>query len=205
MYIPKYFKNEDPAGIIPFLKEYNFGVLITGNGRPQATHIPFEVIDKGNNDFSLFAHISRVNKQWESFDVTEVLAIFTGAHTYVSPSLYTAPNVPTWNYIAVHVYGTIRMVEGDKLRARMSDMVKKYEAHSQNPMPMEALDESYIVSHLKGIVALELIPTEIQAKAKLSQNRDKQSYDNIINHLEKGDENSQRIAAEMEKLKQNKS
>lgn len=202
MYTPNYFKKTNANEVFGFIKEFNFGTLVSShNGLPVATHIPFEV--QGNAEqFSLFGHIAKGNKQGLQLeDGSTVLAIFQGPHSYVSPSWYTAPNVPTWNYIAVHVYAKPRIVNGSELYQKMQAMVAKYEAPMQKPMLMEHLDEDYITKHLNAITAFELKITEVQASYKLSQNRDAESHQNIINQLQTGDENAQRIAAEMEKTK----
>src|SRR5690349_18720896 len=107
MYTPKIYQDNNPASIRKFIHENGFGILvsITG-GQLWATHIPIMLSDDGTK---LIGHVSRGNKQWKDFGTQEVLTIFSGPHTYVSSSWYDHENVPTWNYLTVHVYGTIRI------------------------------------------------------------------------------------------------
>ena len=133
MYIPDLYKNEDQEAIRTFLKANAFGILINQtNGRLWATHIPLELeINKEGEDV-LMGHISKENPQWTAFESNdEVLAVFTGPHSYISSSWYDHENVPTWNYMAVHVYGTIKIMEGEELLASLKELTNKYEMHSQ--------------------------------------------------------------------------
>lgn len=201
MYTPPYFNNTDAADILNHIKTYNFGILVSHHGgQTLATHIPFEVEVNPDNSFTLFAHIAKGNTQTAHLQAqTEVLCIFSGPHAYISPSWYTSPNVPTWNYTAVHVYGTPTLLTGEALYTRMQAMVAKYEATQEKPMLMEHLNPDYVAKNLNGITALTITPTRVEATRKLSQNRDKESYQNIINHLaQTPDANAQAIAKEME-------
>src|SRR5690606_2949733 len=106
MYIPSYYKNENPDEIEAFLNANAFGILIsTVNDKPWATHIPME-FSKANGKAFLTGHISNENSQCQSLGSDqEMMAIFTGPHAYISSSWYDFEGVPTWNYLAVHVYG----------------------------------------------------------------------------------------------------
>jgi transcriptional regulator len=123
MYIPKLYREEDREKIIEFLKQNNFPALVTHDGeKPIATQLPVEVVetkDSGQRTedagLRIYGRMSRANPQWRSFGGQEVLLIFQGAHTYISPRWYDHVNVPTWNYMMVHVYGKVRLVEGAEL------------------------------------------------------------------------------------------
>src|SRR4051812_15778197 len=114
MYVPKQFKNNEPAQIKDFIRKNGFAILVSQcEGKIVATHLPLELNEDGEK---LSGHISRANPQWKNFDQgTEVLAIFNGPHAYISSSWYNHENVPTWNYIAVQVYGKIAIIEGEEL------------------------------------------------------------------------------------------
>jgi transcriptional regulator len=127
-----------------------------------------------------------------------VLAIFPGPHAYVSPRWYTQINVPTWNYIAVHVYGTVKIIEGEALRAALSRLVHNYEQYLPRPVDMEEITEKRVTAEMRGIVGFEILIEDIQAAYKLSQNRDEQSYHQVIRQLGDGDETSKAVAAEMQ-------
>lgn len=198
MYKPKYAKKDDRASIMEFIKQNSFGIIVSHwSGKLLATHIPLEL----QNDSKLFGHISRANPQWKNFEKGgEVLAIFTGPHAYISSSWYDHENVPTWNYIAAHVYGTIRIIEGVELLDSLKRLVNKHETGSQNPVSVEKMSTDYIQLSLKGIVGFEISISSVEASYKMSQNRDKKNQLAIIEGLEKrNDASSLSVAAEMKK------
>lgn len=204
MYIPKYFRNNDPASIKAFIAANSFGLLInTVDNKPWATHIPMMFYTYPSGEEVLSGHISRGNKQWKSFEANpDVLAIFGGDHTYISSSWYDHENVPTWNYLAVHIHGKIRIVEGDKLVDHLAKMVDKYEQHEKNPISVSAMSDPFLKNELKGIVGFEIEITEINAVSKLSQNRDDKNYEAIITNLnEREDQASKSIAKHMRDLR----
>jgi transcriptional regulator len=196
MYTPKYAKKDDRNSIMEFIRQNGFGIIVSQwSGKLLATHIPLDV----ENDSKLIGHISRANSQWKNFETgREVLAIFTGPHAYISSSWYDHENVPTWNYIAVHVYGSIRIIEGDELLASLKRLVDKHEAASQRPVSVERMSADYIQQSLKGIVGFEISITSVEASYKMSQNRNRKNQLSIIQGLEKrNDASSQSVAAEM--------
>jgi transcriptional regulator len=203
MYIPKYYKNENAGAVRAFIKENGFAILVSqAGGKPWATHIPLILDKDAQNKDILMGHISKGNGQWKDFDKNEeVLAIFSGPHAYVSSSWYDHENVPTWNYIAVHVYGRIRIIEGDVLKKQLGKLVDKYESHRPSPVSVDRMSREFVEREMKGIVGFEIAITDIQAAMKLSQNRDDKDHENIIKELERqGDINSVEIA----KLMKNK-
>lgn len=201
MYTPDLYKNENPEEIRTFLKENSFGILINQtHGKLCATHIPIELEINADGKEILQGHISKLNTQAEGFSENDqVLAIFTGPHSYISSSWYDHENVPTWNYIAVHVYGKIKIVDYDTAVAQLKKLVDKYEVNSANPVRIEDLSVK-TMREARGIFGFEIEIEEIQATKKLSQNRDDHNYQNIITELEKT-ENPQSIAVAKEMSK----
>jgi len=201
MYIPDIFKNENQEEIKDFLQKNSFGILVNQtNGKLWATHIPLELDTNKNGKQVLYGHISKENPQWESFaNNDKILAIFSGSHSYISSSWYDHESVPTWNYIAVHIYGTIKIIEGEAVIESLKKLVDKYEQNSENPVRVEDLSKKTMMQ-TRGIVAFEIEIEEIQAKHKLSQNRDEKNYDNIITELKKT-KNPQAIGVANEMLK----
>ncbi len=189
MYIPELYKNENEEEINAFLQKNSFGILVNRtNGKLWATHIPLELDKNENGKSILFGHISKENPQWESFESeANVLAIFSGPHSYISSSWYEKENVPTWNYIAVHIYGKIKIIEGDAVVASLKKLTDKYEQNSENPVRVEELS-SKTMRQTAGIVAFEIEIESIQAVKKMSQNRNEKDYHNIISELEKAKE-----------------
>lgn len=201
MFIPDSYKNENQEEIKKFLQENSFGILINQtNGKLWATHIPLELDTNKEGKAILLGHISKENPQWKGFtDNDQVLAIFSGPHSYISSSWYDHENVPTWNYIAVHVYGKIKIIEGEAVIESLKKLVDKYEQHSENPVRVEDLSKKTMIQ-TRGIVAFEIEIEEIQATKKMSQNRDAKNYQNIISELEKTNKNeSIAVANEMKK------
>jgi len=203
MYIPRRYEQKDKDKIHAFIKEYSFAILITVlEGRPVGTHIPLQLETGDDGKDSLLGHISIGNEQkYTLSDGASVLAIFQGPHAYVSPRWYTQLNVPTWNYISVHVYGTVRLMEGQALREALSRLIDTYEQPLPHPVKMEEIPEKVLEDDFRGIVGFRIVIDEIQAAWKLSQNRDEQSYHQVIERLESGDEVSRAVADEMKKRK----
>lgn len=199
MYVPKYAQNSDFSAIKEFIKQNGFGILISQlEHKLVATHIPLEF---SPDETKLTGHISRANPQWKKFtENAEVLAIFSGPHAYISSSWYDHENVPTWNYIAAHVYGTIDIVEGDKLYQSLKRLTDKYEAASAQPVSIETMSPEYVKRSMQGLIGFEITITNIEATYKLSQNRDHKNHQNIIDALEKRkDPGSLQVATEMKK------
>ncbi|MEP2671210.1 MAG: FMN-binding negative transcriptional regulator [Cyclobacteriaceae bacterium] len=199
MYQPKYYKNNNREEQLEFIRKNSFGMLINEvDNKPWVTHIPFSLSEDGTK---LTSHISRGNVQWKHFSSEkEVMVVFTGPHAYVSSSWYNHENVPTWNYMAVHVYGNIRIIEGNELKASLKQLMDHYEADSERPVSMEKMTPSYLEKEIRSIVAFEITITQIEAAFKLSQNREKEDYENIIDELnKKEDSNAHEVAKEMKK------
>lgn len=199
MYIPEQYKNEKISEVRNFLTENSFGILVSQvNGKPWATHIPLELdLDDEGNDI-LVSHIAKANPQWKQFsEATEVLCIFNGPHSYVSSSWYKDEEVPTWNYIAVHVYGTLTIIDEQAVIASMHKLVDKYEQHSECPVSINNLS-SKTMRQVKGVVGFEIKITEIQAAKKLSQGRE-HDHPRIMEELEKRGPDSIAISTEMKK------
>lgn len=200
MYIPRRYEEKDRSAIYRFIRENSFAILISvQDGLPVGTHIPLLLDSNAVGEEVLTGHISKGNDQKYSLqNGALVLVIFPGPHAYVSPRWYTQLNVPTWDYIAVHIYGVIRIMQGEELQAALSRLMNIYEQGRPQPVKMEEIPEKTLHDDLRGIVGFEISIREIQAAYKLSQNRDEDSYHNVIAHLGGGDEMAQKIAREMQ-------
>ncbi|HUM25701.1 MAG TPA: FMN-binding negative transcriptional regulator [Anaerolineales bacterium] len=199
MHIPKLYREEDRELIVEFLKQNNFPALVTFDGeKPIATHLPVEIVRTENDGLTIYSHMSKANPQWKSFGGQEVLLIFQGAHTYISPRWYNHVNVPTWNYMMVHVYGKVRIVEGDELYSLLGRLVRQHEVDSN--YRLESLPQDFVKKEMNGTVGFVVDVTRMDAGYKLSQNRNDEDHANIIRELEgRGDLNSMEVAEEMRK------
>jgi len=183
MYIPPQFALDDPARIGDLIETYDFAVMVTAPaGVPQAVHLPFLYNPSAGPKGTLYAHMAKANPQWRDFEALaagdgEALIVFQGPHAYVSPTDYASdkPNVPTWNYLAVHAYGCPRaIVEEEALRDLLTRLSDKQERDRAKPWRFADLPENFSAAMMKGIVAFEIPLTRLEAKAKLSQNKTRQ-------------------------------
>jgi len=205
MFIPKNFKNENLEEVSAFIKNNSFGILLsTTNNKIWGTHIPLELEQDLNGQEVIYGHVAKANIQWKDFEQNEdVLMIFNGPHAYVSSSWYSHENVPTWNYIAVHVYGKIKIIDEEELLYSITKLVDKYEAHQKSPVSVDKFSDK-TMRQMKGIVGFKVLITEIQAAYKLSQNKNEEDYSEVINHLKNSDNYSTREIAEIMNKPKNK-
>jgi transcriptional regulator len=173
MYIPKHFAFDEPAQIQAFVRDFPFATLVTMvDGVPFATHLPLLLDMSTGTHGVLRGHVARPNPHWQAFDKSEAesLAIFHGPHTYVSPRWYeNAPAVPTWNYIAVHMYGRPQILRShEDLMADMTALVDHFEPDGQ---ASHVITPEYVEKLSAGIVGFRMEVTWVEGKRKLSQNR----------------------------------
>ena len=107
MYVPKRYEEKNVEELHEFIRANGFAVLISyDQNSPIATHLPLQLHQTDDGQAFLYGHFAKANPQWKSFaNQNSVLAIFSGPHSYITPRWYDHMNVPTWNYVAVHVYG----------------------------------------------------------------------------------------------------
>jgi transcriptional regulator len=200
LYNIPYFKANDPREVIEFMKANPFAMLcgIDEKGFPVASHLPLLLEER---DGRLFLEGHSMKKQDHTdawYRNSNVLAIFSGPHTYVSASWYTNQQVAsTWNYQAVHASGQLRMLDEEALHAVLTRVTRTFES-PDSPSLVERMDPAYVKQMMKAIVAFEIEVRSIEHVFKLSQNRDAHSYDNIINHLRERDPEAQQVARIME-------
>lgn len=199
MFIPEHYKNNDIKEIHDFLKNNSFGILInTIEGKPWGTHIPLELSKNSDDKDILVGHIAKANLQSKNLvDGDEVLCIFNGPHSYISSSWYQQEEVPTWNYIAVHVYGTVKIQTAEELLTSLHALVNKYEQKSEQPISLDNMSKK-TMSQVNGIIGFEILVNDIQAVNKLSQGRS-HDHPKIISELEKQGAPEKAVADEMKK------
>lgn len=168
MYIPDAMKLSDKKHIFDFIDTYSFGLLVSPS--LNASHFPFILDRRSSARGILFSHMARANPLWKDFDGKRVLTIFQGPHSYVSPTWYqTCPAVPTWNYTAIHCYGTVSLLPVNELRTMMEALVHKHEPALQ--AHKEIMPKAFIEEKLKNIIGFKIEIEEFQAKEKLGQHR----------------------------------
>jgi transcriptional regulator len=199
MYIPPSFAETDRIRLFDFIEQHNFGLLVSqGDNGPVATHLPLLLDRQAGSSGMLIGHMARSNPQWQAAD-RNVLAVFSGPHAYISPSWYEAENVvPTWNYVAVHVYGKLEIVEdGEATLKVLRDYVLFHERLMPAPWRLPEGD-AFIGRLAESVAAFRVEITRIEGKWKLSQNQPRQRRKKVIDALAlQRDENSQAIAALM--------
>ncbi len=203
MYDLPYHKERDAQAIEAFVRSHPFAFL-TGcdpGGRPVATQVPLFMEEREDGKV-LVGHLMKDTDHHKAFVANDqVLAVFTGSHAYVSGSWYSDPHIPsTWNYMSVHARGTIRFLGGRALE----EVLRKTSLHFEgddpgSPTVFDNLPVELRRKLVKYIVAFEVAVTEMDTVFKLSQDRDRESYLNIIERLKSRDDDARRIALEMEK------
>ena len=200
MYTPKHYKNENTHEIKAFIRENSFGILVNIlDQKPWATHIPLVLEEVDGRDY-LVGHIAKANPQWQQFsNNAPVLCIFNGPHAYISSSWYKEEEVPTWNYIAVHVYGKLQVLTEEETLASLHKLVEIHEASVDNPIDLNTFSKA-TMRQVKGVVGFKIEVEEYQATYKLSQTRT-EDHQEIISQLKQGGVTEQEIARHISELK----
>ena len=186
MYTPPTFREDDPAIIRQMLRDAPFATLVTATAQGlMGTPLPLFFAEEEQQSV-LYGHVAKANPQWTSPPNGEALAIFSGPNAYVTPSWYASKAehgkvVPTWNYLAVHVYGQVEFFED---AARLLDVVRKltdlHEAPRAAPWAVSDAPDDFIAAQLKGIVGVRLVISRLDAKRKLSQNRPQADREGVV-------------------------
>lgn len=197
MYVLEQFAVTDPGLLAEVMREFPFATMVTGGIEPVASHVPVVFEPAQPPLGKLTGHLARANPQWRQWsDATEALVIFQGPHAYVSPEWYVnQPAVPTWNYVAVHAYGRISLVnDGLRLEALMGELSSRFEAGVDSDL--SDAEKSYRQRMLGGIIGFEIAITRLEGKFKLSQNRPPEDVAGVIAALENSAEPGDRQTAE---------
>lgn len=205
MYNLPYHKEIDDAVVSQFIDEHPFAFL-TGcdaESKPIATQIPLFIEDKDVKKF-LRGHFMKNTDHHKAFmQNPNVLAVFSGPHTYVSGTWYSNPHTPsTWNYMSVHAKGIIQFLDDEALAGVLRKTSLHFEDYNkQSPTVFDNLPEEFTAKMTKAIVAFEIEITHMDNVFKLSQDRDEESFENIIQKLKQKGGDAQVIANEMAKRK----
>jgi transcriptional regulator len=202
VYAPKFNQLTDRAILLEAMQRYSFAILFGGggaDGAPAATHLPLVVKDEGPHGI-IEGHFARANNHWQALAEREALVVFPGPHSYVSPANYVEElSVPTWNYIAVHAYGKLTLVEDEAGKeALVAGLIAKHEPRYAEQW--RGLPESFRRTMLAGIMGFRIPIERIEGKFKLSQNRKEQERVNVRATQAAGTSGERELAEWMERL-----
>ena len=186
MYLPKIFKSEDLKLAKEIISENSFSSLIVSSEKILSTKAMILVNQDEKDDFYLETHLSRANPVAKILaNDLEVLCDFIGANTYISSSWYDHINVSTWNYEAVQVYGKVQLMSDDEFYVHLKRLTEKFESPQKCPMTIDKMGDKYVGQEMKGAVGFNILPSEINVKQKLSQNRNTKNKERIVQALNK--------------------
>jgi len=178
MYTPSYFKDEDIASLHRQIDGTRLATLVTfDESGLQASHVPLLLNPNEGPNGTLYGHLAKANPQWKTLGAREALVIFQGPDAYISPSFYAAKAehgkvVPTWNYLAIHVYGRAQVfTDPQRLLRVVTDLTDKHEARRPAPWAVSDAPDDYIQKMLNGIVGFAIPIERLEGKRKLNQNR----------------------------------
>ncbi|WP_223521270.1 FMN-binding negative transcriptional regulator [Pseudomonas sp. GL-B-19] len=179
MYNPSSFASKELNELHQQILGTRLAMVVTqGEQGLQASHLPLLFKPGEGPNGTLYGHFARANPQWKDLqDGAEALVIFAGADAYVSPGFYPSKAehgkvVPTWNYVAVHAYGTADVfTDAERLLNLVSALTDRHEAGRTQPWKVADAPADYIDGMLKAIVGFALPIQRLEGKRKLSQNR----------------------------------
>lgn len=192
MYTPHHFKESSREEQLAFIQEHPFGVLVSThtNLEPIATHLPFLLKCSGENEVYIEGHIASANAHSDILkNGRSALAIFAGSHGYISSSVYQKPDAPTWNYQAVHAYGTIRRLTNEELLLHLEEMVRIHENNRPDAFHLTKIPSEQRSDYFRQILGFTLKIYKLEAAFKLSQNRSEKDFNAIISDLSSAAEN----------------
>jgi transcriptional regulator len=185
MYIPPAFQELDQAKLFDAIERHSFGLLVSQlDGELFATHLPLLVDRQAGPSGQLLGHMARANPQWQRLNGQTVLAVFSGPHAYITPTWYEAENVvPTWNYVAVHVYGKCEVIDDDRATAKIvEDYVATFERNRPKPWTIDS-DVTFFEKLVKMVVGFRIKISRIEGKWKLSQNHPTERREKVARQL----------------------
>lgn len=201
MYTPKFNQLTDRATLLEAMRTYSFAILFgtATDGTPTATHLPLLVKDEGEHGL-LEGHFAKANPHWQALAGRETLVVFPGPHSYVSPSLYAEElSVPTWNYISIHAYGTLDLIEEEAGKQRLiEELIATYEPAYLDRW--HSLPNGFRHTNLAGIMGFRIPIRRIEGKFKLSQNRPATDRLNVRNAQAAGSYDERELARWMDRL-----
>ena len=169
MYPPPHHQSEDIQKMIAVIKAYPFAMLVSAEGNtPFVTHIPIVYNEETGK---LVAHIDKQNPQVETLvNGAEVTAVFKGPDCYISPSVYSTPQLPTWNYIIVHITGAIQLINDPEAAKQTMVKMTEFLEEPEHKFKLE-MDDPRMDRLINYIQAFDIEITNWEGKFKLSQDK----------------------------------
>ena len=191
MYTPKHFEEPRIDVMHELMRWHPLATLVTLTSHGlEANHIPLHLIDQPAPFGTLCGHVARANPLWRDFAKdTEVLAIFHGPDSHITPSWYatkkeTGKVVPTWNYAVVHACGMLRVIDDAAwVRAQLEALTAHNEAGLARPWAVSDAPHEYTEKLIGSIVGFEIVITKLSGKWKVSQNQPAQNQAGIVEGL----------------------
>lgn len=200
MFVPRNFKSLRPGYAAELMSEHGWALLVTvADGLPRASHLPFvyEPAVDGEENGVLLGHMNRANPQWRDLREGAALVVFEGPSAYVSPTIYnTTPAAPSFNYTAVHAYGTAELIED---REETLELLRRtVEAFERGRDPVWDIEPSMDFARkiVGGVVAFRIPIERLDAAAKLSQNKSPELHDRVVDAFAASDRAPERALAE---------
>ena len=191
MHPSPFFAETDRARIAAIVRGNPFGILVSADSQGMAaTHIPFDLRET-EQGWELWGHLAAGNGQCAGIAAgAEAMAVFSGPHAYVSPSWYAAgPAVPTWNYVAVTIWGRLEVVDDP------AGGLEALSAMDPVGFSVAGLDAEYRARMFRGIRAFVLRAERVQAVWKMSQNKSEADRAGVVAALrEQGGEGNRAVA-----------
>jgi transcriptional regulator len=201
MYKMPYFTETDEEKVLSFMQSHPFVTLIGNDGQSSvATQVPVLVSGGSGAEIKLRGHIMRKTDHHRAFERNNAaLVLFTGPQCYVSSGWYSEQgHGATWNYMTVHARGTLHFLDDAGTISILTDLTQLMEANEERPYLVRDLSDEYVRSNVKAIAGFEIVLDTLHPVFKLSQNRDDESYRNIVKRLEtSSDYNAREIATVM--------
>ena len=180
MYNPKHFEQGDLSVVSELIAHFPLGVLVTSQGGSlEADHIPFLLRGDLASGAKLIGHVAKNNPVWQRASTdAETMVVFQGPSAYISPNWYPSKQihhevVPTYNYAVAHLYGKLSISHDPQTKLEVVDqLTAAMEAGRKAPWQVLDAPAGYLDKMLEAIVAIELPVTRVQAKWKISQNRE---------------------------------
>lgn len=205
MYTPPAFAEHRPDAMFDLIASHPLGVMVSRSDSGLfATHLPFLVDRTRGAHGMLWGHVARANPHHRlAADGDEVLVVFSGPDAYITPEWYatkaeTGRVVPTWNYVAVHVHGTVRFVDDlEHLQRHLEALTLAHEGKREHPWAVADAPADYVHAQKKGIVGVEVTITRLEGKWKMSQNRSAADIEGVVQGLSASASAQERAVGEM--------